>query len=157
MGTIAGRPGYHFREYPMRTTSDRIRHAISFELIGLAIVIPLGALAFAMPVSDIGVVGIGSATIATLWNYLYNIGFDHLMQRFLGTTQKTLVVRVLHAAAFEAGLLLVLMPFIAWYLGISLWQALVMDVAFALFYMVYAFVFNWTYDRVFPVAAWQTH
>lgn len=141
----------------MRSISDRIRHAISFELIGLAIIIPLGALAFAMPIDAIGVVGIGSATIATLWNYLYNIGFDHLMQRISGTTQKTLGVRVPHAIAFEAGLLLVLMPFIAWYLGISLWQALVMDVAFALFYMVYAFAFNWAYDRVFPVPALRTN
>lgn len=141
----------------MRSNSDRIRHAISFELIGLALVTPLGALAFAMPVSDIGIVGLGSATIATLWNYLYNIGFDHLMQRIGGTTQKTFAVRVLHAIAFEAGLLLVLMPFIAWYLGIGLWQALVMDVAFALFYMVYAFAFNWSYDRVFPVPDWQAN
>ena len=51
---------------------------------------------------------------------------------------------------------MVLMPFIAWYLGISLWQAFVMDVAFALFYLVYAFVFNWAYDRLFPLPEWQT-
>ncbi|MEQ9476658.1 chlorhexidine efflux transporter, partial [Marinovum algicola] len=47
-------------------------------------------------------------------------------------------------------------PFIAWYLGISLWQAFVMDVSFALFYMVYAFGFNWAYDRLFPLPEWKT-
>jgi uncharacterized membrane protein len=72
----------------MRSTRDRIRHAISFELIGLALITPLGAFAFGMPAADIGVVGIGSATIATGWNYLYNLGFDHLMQRFTGGTQE---------------------------------------------------------------------
>ena len=59
-------------------------------------------------------------------------------------------VRVLHAVLFEGGLLVLLAPFIAWYLGVGLWHALVMDVSFALFYMGYAFVFNWAYDTVFP-------
>ena len=139
----------------MRKTADRIRHAISFELIGLALVTPLGALAFGMPMADIGVIGVVGATLATLWNYIYNLGFDHLMQRLTGGTRKSVAIRVLHAVMFEVGLLLALLPMIAWYLGISVVQALMMDVSFALFYMVYAFVFNWTYDRVFPLPDWQ--
>lgn len=140
----------------MRTAADRIRHAISFELIGLALIIPLGSWAFSVPVTEIGIVGFVSATLATAWNYLYNLGFDHLLRRYAGTTLKTVPMRIIHAILFEAGLLMVLMPFIAWYLGISLWQAFVMDVAFALFYLVYAFIFNWAYDRLFPLPEWQT-
>ncbi|QEE44798.1 PACE efflux transporter [Rhizobium sp. WL3] len=139
----------------MRTVADRIRHAISFELLGLALIIPIGSWAFSMPVTDIGIVGVVSATLATAWNYIYNLGFDHVLQRYTGTTLKTVGMRVAHAALFEAGLLMILMPFIAWYLGISLWHAFVMDVAFALFYMVYAFAFNWAYDRLFPLPEWQ--
>jgi uncharacterized membrane protein len=139
----------------MRTTQDRIRHAISFEIIGLALVTPLGAWAFGMPMHDIGVLGFAGATIATLWNYIYNLGFDRLMQRVRGSTMKTGPIRVLHAVLFEVGLLVVLLPFFAWYLGISLWQAFLMDVSFALFYMGYALVFNWAYDWLFPLAEWQ--
>lgn len=139
----------------MRTTRDRIRHAISFEIIGLALVTPLGAWAFGMPMHDIGVIGFASATIATLWNYVYNLGFDWVMQRMRGSTQKTGPIRVLHAVLFEGGLLVALLPLIAWYLGISLGQAFLMDVSFALFYMGYAFVFNWAYDRLFPLPEWQ--
>lgn len=139
----------------MRKTADRIRHAISFELIGLALVTPLGALAFGMPMADIGVIGVAGATLATLWNYIYNLGFDHLMQTYRGGTQKTMALRVAHAVLFELGLLIVLMPFIAWYLGVSLMQALVMDISFALFYLVYAFFFNLAYDRIFPLPEWQ--
>lgn len=139
----------------MRTTGDRIRHAISFEIIGLAIVIPGGAWAFGMPVHDIGLVGIASATIATIWNYVYNLSFDRILQRLRGSTLKTAPIRVLHAALFEGGLLVILLPLIAWYLGIGLWQAFLMDVSFALFYMGYAFVFNWIYDRLFPLPEWQ--
>ncbi|KQV84529.1 PACE efflux transporter [Rhizobium sp. Root1220] len=139
----------------MRSTSDRVRHAISFELIGLAMITPLGAWAFGMSMSDIGVVGIASATIATGWNYLYNLGFDNAMQRLTGGTRKTVAIRVAHAVLFEGGLLVALLPLIAWYLGVSLLQAFMMDVSFALFYLVYAFVFNWAYDRIFPLPEWQ--
>ncbi len=139
----------------MRSPLDRLRHALSFEIIALVVMIPLGALAFGMPMHDIGVVGIVAATLATLWNMLYNLLFDHALQRLRGTTLKTGPVRVLHAVLFEIGLLIALMPFIAWYLGISLWHALVMDVSFALFYMLYALVFNWAYDRLCPLPEWQ--
>lgn len=139
----------------MRTFRDRLRHALCFEILGLLIVTPLGVLVFDMPLEHLGVVTVGSATLAMLWTYVYNWGFDQAMQRLTGGTQKTVPLRVLHAVLFELGLLLVLLPFIAWWLEISLWQALVMDMAFAAFYMVYAFVFNWGYDRVFPLPEWQ--
>ncbi|MCA0271388.1 MAG: PACE efflux transporter [Proteobacteria bacterium] len=135
----------------MRNTSDRIRHAISFEVIGLILITPLGALAFDKPIEAIGVVAFVSATIATGWNYLYNLIFDHALLRLRGAVQKTVPIRVIHAILFEAGLLLVLLPFIAWYLGVSLLEAFLMDVSFAVFYLVYAFVFNWAYDVIFPV------
>lgn len=137
----------------MRTTADRIRHALSFEAIALAIVIPAGAGVFDKPITDIGMVSLISATIATLWNYLYNLIFDHALVRIRGDVRKTFGIRIVHALLFEGGLLLVLLPFIAWYLTISLTQAFVMDVSFAAFYLVYAFVFNWAYDQVFPVPA----
>ncbi|MBW8301935.1 MAG: PACE efflux transporter [Hydrogenophaga sp.] len=139
----------------MRSTSDRIRHAVSFEILALFLVTPLGAWVFSLPLADIGVVSVGSATIAMLWNYVYNIGFDHAMQRLAGSTYKSVSIRVMHAVLFEAGLLFVLAPFIAWYLGVGLWHAIVMDVSFSLFYLVYAFVFNWSYDRLFPIPEWQ--
>jgi uncharacterized membrane protein len=138
----------------MRTLSDRIRHAISFEVIGLLLVTPLGAFAFHMPLHDIGIVTVVSATIATAWNFVYNVGFDMALQKLTGTTQKQWIARIWHAVLFEAGLLIVLVPFIAWYLQASLWQALIMDVSFSLFYVVYAYGFNLAYDWLFPLPEW---
>ena len=135
----------------MRAIRDRIRHTISFEIIGLLIATPLGAFAFGLPLADVGVVGLGTSLVAALWNYVYNLGFDHALVRFKGDTSRGVGLRVLHAVLFEGGLLVMLMPIIAWYLGISLVEALAMDVSFALFYMGYAFVFNLAYDRLFPV------
>jgi len=137
----------------MRSPRDRLRHTISFELIGLALITPLGALAFDMPMHDIGIISLFSATIAMVWNYIYNYGFDRLLLRLRGSVDKSMPIRIVHAIVFELGLLIALMPLIAWYLGVSLWQALVMDVSFALFFMGYAFVFNLAYDHVFPLPA----
>ena len=135
----------------MRTVADRIRHALSFEVIGLAIIIPLGAVAFHHPMEDIGVITVVSSIVATVWNYLYNWGFDHALKRITGTPVKSMPVRVLHAILFELGLVTLLMPFVAWYLGIGIIEALILDISIAIFYMVYGFVFNWAYDRVFPI------
>ena len=139
----------------MRSAFDRLRHAISFEIIALILVIPAGAILFDVPLHDFGVVSIVSATLATLWNLGYNVLFDLALQRLTGTTLKSRIVRVLHALAFEAGLLMVLLPFIAWYLGISLWDAFVLDIALAAFYLVYSYVFNLIYDTLFPLPEWS--
>lgn len=136
----------------MRGFADRVRHAVGFEVIGLVLVTPLGAWFFDHAIYDIGVLSLACATIATVWNYIYNLGFDLAMRRLCGDTRKSPGLRVFHAVLFESGLLLVLMPLIAWYLGVTLWQALVMDLSFAGFYLVYAFVYNWVYDLVFPIS-----
>ena len=139
----------------MRKAADRIRHAVSFEIIGLLLAVPLGAWAFDKPIEDIGVIGIVGATIATGWNYVYNLMFDHAMQKLRGTTWKTTPIRILHAVLFEGGLLGMLLPLFAWYLGIGLWEAFVMDISFSIFYLCYAFVFNLAYDRLFPLPEWK--
>ncbi len=137
----------------MRTVQDRIRHAVLFEAVALAVFIPASSYVFDIPMGHMGVVGFAAATLATVWNFVFNLGFDHAMQRAAGHTNKGLATRVLHVALFEAGLLVMLLPPIAWYLGISLTQAFLMDMTFVGFYVVYAFGFNLAYDRFFPIPA----
>ncbi|MGO4173155.1 PACE efflux transporter [Bosea sp. TAF32] len=139
----------------MRSFPDRVRHTLLFEVIGLALVIPGGAQLFGLPATHMGVIGVGSATVATFWNFFFNLGFDHAMHRLVGHTQKNIPARVLHALLFEGGLLLLLLPPIAWYLGIGLWETFLMDLAIVIFYVVYAFLFNLAYDRVFPIPGSQ--
>ncbi|MCJ8139325.1 PACE efflux transporter [Falsirhodobacter halotolerans] len=135
----------------MRTAPDRLRHAISFEVIGLILVIPLGAMGFGIHAGDVGVIAVVGATIATFWNYAFNLMFDHGLLRMRGRLDKRLSERVLHALLFELGLLVATLPLIAWYLSVSLMDALILDLALVVFYLVYAFVFNWAYDRIFPI------
>ena len=135
----------------MRTPRDRIRHALMFEIIALILVAPLGGLIFGIDMTHFGVVAVVSTTVAMGWNYVYNLGFDHALVALGQPLDKSAAARVLHAVLFEGGLLLALVPFIAWYLAVPLWQAFVMDLGLAGFYLIYALVFNWAYDRAFPL------
>lgn len=134
----------------MRTTKDRIRQAISFELIGLLLSVPLAAMVFDFDLGRTGVLGVVGATMATAWNYVFNLVFDHGLKRFTGSTRKSVPVRFVHAISFELGLMLAFLPVISWWMGIGLLEALIVDIAFVLFYLVYAFVFTWCYDTIFP-------
>ena len=135
----------------MRTGADRLRHTLGFEGLGLMISIPLFSLLTGQPVDHLGPLAIGLSLLATGWNYLYNLMVDHWMLRQLGRLEKRFLERVLHALLFELGLLLVALPLTALWLGISLWQALWLDIGFSLFFVLYAFGYNLAYDRLFPL------
>lgn len=139
----------------MRTLADRIRHVIAYEIIAMLVVVPVGSAVFGTQMLDMGVVGIVGATIATLWNFAFNYVFDLGMQQACGITEKRGLQRLLHGVLFEGGLTLILLPFLSWYLGITVLQALAMHISFAIFYFGYTLVFNWAYDRVFPLPEWQ--
>lgn len=136
----------------MRSTADRIRHTLLFE--GIAV---LAVVAFSLAFLEFAPGAIASLTIAMsllamAWNYLYNLGFDLWLLKSRGHAgERSLSLRVGHAVGFESGMLLLGVPLVAWWLGIGLWQALLMDIGFAVFFLVYALVFNWAYDRVFPL------
>ena len=135
----------------MRTGADRLRHTLGFEVLGLMISVPLFSLLTGQPVDHLGPLAIGLSLLATGWNYLYNLLVDHWMLRQLGRLEKRLIERVLHALLFELGLLLVVLPLTALWLGISLWQALWLDIGFSLFFVFYAFCYNLAYDHLFPL------
>lgn len=134
----------------MRRARDRLHHAFLFELVGLAIIVPVGGAFFDVSIDQFGVVGVVGTTIAMIWNYIYNLSFDHLINWLVGSIEKSFQTRLVHALLFEGGLVMLVVPFIAWYLDITLWQAFFMDITLAGFYLVYALVFNLFYDAIFP-------
>ncbi|OBU18524.1 transporter [Photobacterium aquimaris] len=134
----------------MRTTFDRIRHAIGFEVIGLLLMV--GILSqFGFELGHVGAVGVFFSIVATLWNYVYNQWFDNLMQQKYSTTQKTVRIRLLHSLGFEAGLVIFTIPVLAWVLNVSLWHAFVLDIGMVVFCLFYAYGYNLIYDRIYPI------
>ena len=136
----------------MRTTKDRIRHTLGFEIVGLILFVPLASSVSGFDSQLLGSMAVVGSIIAMLWNYFYNWVFDRVLLKLRGELDKTVLLRILHAFMFECGLLSLYLPLIAWYLHISLWSAFMMGVSMATFYLVYAFFYNLSYDKAFPIS-----
>lgn len=137
----------------MRTGTDRIRHALGFEGLGLLLCIPLASALTGENAGRLGGVAVACSVAATGWNYLYNLLVDRWMLAQLGRLEKTWAERLAHAVCFELGLLTLTLPLMAWALSIGLLAALLLDIGFVVFYVIYAFCYNLAYDRLFPLAA----
>ena len=89
-----------------------------------------------------------TSAIAVIWNVIWNGLFERWEAR-QSQRGRGLGRRVAHALGMEGGLVVLLVPLLAWWFGVSLWQAFVMDLGLLLFFLIYTFVFNWAFDRIF--------
>jgi uncharacterized membrane protein len=94
------------------------------------------------------VLAVMSSAIAIVWNLAFNTAFEAWEARQAART-RSLGRRLAHAIGFEGGLAAILVPVFAWWLGVGLWEALLLDAALLVFFLLYTFVFNWCFDRVF--------
>jgi uncharacterized membrane protein len=143
---------------PLRRFWDRARQIALFEAGGLLLITPPFAWASGVPLADsLGMLAL-IALIAALWNAAYNIGFDWVEGRRTGRTadRRPWPLRVAHALGFETGLLIMTLPIVMAWTGMDWLTALIADLALAVAYTVYAFVFNLAYDRLFPIRARAT-
>lgn len=99
-----------------------------------------------------GVMAVAASTIAICWNLAFNWMFEQWESR---QTKKGRSVwrRVAHAIGFEGGIAAMLIPLMAWWFSISLWEATVLEAGILVFFMVYTFAFNWAFDRIFGLPA----
>lgn len=123
-----------------------------FEILGLCISTPLAAWVLDRHVGSIGVMAVFISLAAMAGNYIFNLAFDHALV-FLGrpVNVRPPWMRAMHAVLFEAFLLIFTVPFVAWWLDMTVIHAFLTDIGFAAFYLVYAYLFNWAYDVVFPM------
>ena len=136
----------------VRTGRDRLRYSFLFELLLIAILAPAGALVLDRQVLDVGLLATVLSLKAMLFNLVYNWLFDHWdVRRGRVPTERSLLGRVLHAVGFECGLVLTSLPIVIWWLGLTLLQALIMDLAVTAIVVAYTLLFGWCYDRLFPV------
>ena len=136
----------------LRGPRRRILYVALYELIAIAVVTLALGLFTDHGWGSSGGMAVGSSVIAVVWNLVFNHFFERweLRQPVRG---RSAARRVAHAIGFEGGLLLWLVPFIAWWLGVSLWHALLMDLGLLLFFLIYTFVFTWVFDRLFGLPA----
>ena len=97
-----------------------------------------------------------TSAIAVIWNVIWNGLFERWEAR-QSQRGRGLGRRVAHALGMEGGLVVLLVPLLAWWFGVSLWQAFVMDLGLLLFFLIYTFVFNWAFDRIFGLQQGHWH
>ncbi|MGD9773299.1 PACE efflux transporter [Diaphorobacter sp.] len=129
----------------------RVLFVTLYEAIAIA-VSSLLFMAIGQSAGASGAMAVVASTLAIVWNVVFN----HLFERWEARQSvkgRSVLRRVVHAVGFEGGLALVLIPLMAWWFGVSLWQATVLEAGLLLFFLVYTYAFNWAFDRVFGLPA----
>lgn len=125
----------------------RLLHIFLFELCALIIVTPLAALFLHTNIGHMLVLTLVVSIIASIWNLSYNMLFDIVEAKCGGNRKKRgALFRIFHTSLFEAGLIILTVPIIAYWLNLSLFAAFVVDIVFVVFFLVYAYFFNWIFD-----------
>ena len=129
----------------------RIIYVSLYEAIAIA-VSSLIFVAIGQKASDSGVMAVAASVIAICWN----LSFNHLFEKWEARQTvkgRSVLRRVVHAIGFEGGIAAMLIPLMAWWFNITLWEAAVMEAGLLVFFMVYTFAFNWAFDRLFGLPA----
>lgn len=137
----------------LRAPRDRCRQVALFEIGGLLLITPPFIWLSGVPAkTSFGLMAL-IALIAACWNAVYNTSFDWAEGRLTGRNadQRPHLLRIVHALGFEFGLLVITLPLIVVWTGMGWLEALIADIAVALAYVAYAFIFNLAYDRCFPI------
>jgi uncharacterized membrane protein len=132
----------------MSPKTRRVFQAVLYEGIAIAAVGPAMGVLFAAPVASTMGLAVCMSTVALGWNYLFNGWFEKWEAKQV-VRGRSLLRRLAHGAGFEGGLLLMLVPMMAWWLNTTLLSAFVADLGILAFFFVYAVVFTWTFDRIF--------
>lgn len=136
----------------MQGARRKIVYVTLYELFAIAISSTGLSVGSGASLERAGVIAVASAVIAIVWNLVYNTLFERWESR-QSVRGRGLARRVAHAIGFELGFLVLLVPLFAWWFDIGLQHALVLEIGLALFFLLYTFVFNWAFDKVFGLPA----
>lgn len=138
----------------MQGYKRRVVYVGIYEAIAIAVCSVSFAAASESSLKSTAILSVVTSAIAMIRNWLYTTLFEawESRQRKRGRSIKR---RIGHAIGFEGGLLMLLVPLSAWWLYLSLFQALMMNLGLAAFFLGYTVVFNWAFDYVFglPMSA----
>ncbi|MEQ4923945.1 multidrug/biocide efflux PACE transporter [Proteus hauseri] len=129
-----------------KTFTERVFHAVSFEVIAIAITAPLSAWILGRSIFQMGMVAIVLSTLAMLLNLFYNMLFDRYWP--LSKGPRPAKIRVIHTIGFELSFIVFGLPILAILLNMSLWNAFMLEIGFFAFFLFYTYAFNLSYDKL---------
>jgi len=132
----------------MHPKTRRVFQAVLYEAVAVAFVGPVLGLLFLQPLWSALGLAVCMSLVALGWNYVFNGWFEAWEARQL-VRGRSLRRRLAHGVGFEGGLVIMLVPIMAWWMNTTLWVALIADLGILGFFFVYAVAFTWTFDRIF--------
>ncbi len=139
----------------MSPRTRRVVQALMYETIAVAIVAPVLWWVFdSSPLSALALT-LATSGVALTWNFVYNSLFERWEAR-QPVRGRSAARRLAHSLGFEIGLVVLLVPLIAWWLGVTLLQALIADIGLMVFFFFYTMAFTWGFDHVFGLPASAT-
>ena len=130
----------------------KVLYAFSFELLGtLVATLGLMAMSDTSAAMSFGASVIG-ATIALCWSYLFNTAFEAWEARQT-TKGRSPLRRAAHALMFEGGMVLIFIPFMAWWLGVGMIEAAIYEAGLIALFILYTYGFTWAFDQIFGLPA----
>jgi uncharacterized membrane protein len=143
---------HYSRDETVQGYTRKIVYVSIYEAIAIAICSVSFAAISGSSLGSATVLSIAASAIAVTWNYVFTSAFEAWESRQV-VRGRSIKRRISHAVGFEGGLLLIFVPLMAWWLKVSLMQALAMNIGLAAFFLCYTFVFSWTFDRIFGLPA----
>ena len=136
----------------MTPTTRKIIYAVSFETLGVAVA-SLGLLAMSESnVTQSLILSAITATIAMGWSMGFNALFEAWEAR-QSVKGRSLARRSVHALLFEGGLVVLVLPIMAWWLQVDIWTALKYEAGLIVLFILYTYMFTWSFDRIFGLPA----
>lgn len=127
---------------------ERLFHSILFEALALVLFVPLAMFVTQKGAALMAGISITLSLIAMVWNYVFNLGYDRLFGA--DRAARGIGERIAHGIGFEAGLIVFSIPVVMAALQEPFLTVLIMDLGAVLFFLVYAILFNWIYDKLRP-------
>ena len=121
---------------------------VSFEVMAISCSSLGLSLMSEQSVSHASVMGATCSAIAVAWNWIFNSMFEKWESR-QASIHRTLLRRVAHALGFEIPLLVGFVLLFSWWFNIGYVQAILMDLALFLFFLVFTFLYTWGFDLMF--------
>ena len=126
----------------------KVLFVVSFEVMAISCSSLGLSLMSEQSVSHASVMGAACSAIAVAWNWIFNSMFEK-WESHQASIHRTLLRRVAHALGFEIPLLVGFVLLFSWWFSIGFVQALLMDLALFLFFLVFTFLYTWGFDLMF--------
>ena len=132
----------------MQGMKRRVTYVFFYEVLSFLICAMILAVLSVSTISHTGPLSLLIAVIAVSVNFFYNYAFEWWEKRQHSKT-RTIFRRVVHAIGFQAVLVTILIPLIAWWMQISLVKAFLLDFSLMIIIPCYTFVYNYFFDHLF--------